>query len=153
MKADPIHIAGERRVLIVEPDADGHHAFWLVLIVLAFQRAGWRVSVLGPVDDSRVRAQADLRGLAWESVDWGVADGGVETPRAFVRACMAEAERRGAARLFFAFLDKQFEGLLELDQTERRGWDGRVSGVWFPPYARASGWRACGWATRWATPR
>lgn len=137
--------AGERRVLVVEPDVDGHHAFWLVLIILAFQRAGRRVSVLGSADDSRVRSQAASHGLVWESVDWGVAGANERGGRGLVAEAARRAEAIGAERVFFAFIDKLWDGLLDADAGVRRALEGRVEGIWFHPYALDAKWR-------WAPP-
>lgn len=141
----------ERRVLIVEPDSDGHHAFWLVLLILAHRRAGWAVSVLGDETNVALREQAELRGLNLAKVDWHRAVAPGRGGRALVAQAAELAGRLAAERVFFAFLDNVWEGLLGLDAGARRALAGRLEGVWFHPYALDACWR---WAPplgkRWA---
>lgn len=145
MKTEREKARAKRRVLVVEPDTDGHHAFWLVLIIQAFQRAGWVVSVLGPEDRERVSAQANALGLDLASVDWAVAGPKGRGGRMIVAEAAGRAAELGANRVFFAFLDNLWEGLLDADAATRRALAGRCEGVWFHPYALDACWR-------WAPP-
>ncbi|MCU0793393.1 MAG: glycosyltransferase [Opitutaceae bacterium] len=134
-----------RRVLIVEPDCDGHHAFWLVLLVEAHRRAGWAVSVLGAAGDERVAAQAGLRGYSWSGVAWIQAVAPGRGGRDLVAQAASVAAERGVERVFFAFLDNVWGGLTTLAGEGRAALAGKVSGVWFHPYALDAAWR-------WAPP-
>ena len=136
-----------RRVLLVEPDLDGHHAFWLALIIEAHLRAGWAAEVLTSRAPERLWAQVRARGL--DPTGFGLHALDREDPA----GCVAEAFARGAAsgvdRVFFAFLDRLWKPLL--DRANRGeagpGW----AGIWFHPHALESVWR---WAPplgkRWA---
>lgn len=141
----------ERRVLIVEPDSDGHHAFWLVLLILAHRRAGCAVSVIGDETNAALREQAELRGLELAKVDWHSPVAPGRGGRALVAQAADLSQRLAVERVFFAFLDNVWEGLLGLDAETGRALAGRVEGVWFHPYALDAGWR---WAPplgkRWA---
>lgn len=134
-----------RRILIVEPDSDGHHAFWLVLLIQAHRSAGWTVSVLGDEASPAFREQAELRGLNLAKVDWHRACAPGRGGRALVAQAAELARSLAAERVFFAFLDNVWDGLLELGADARRALAGRLEGVWFHPHALDSSWR-------WAPP-
>ena len=131
----------ERRVLIVEPDSDGHHAFWLVLLILAHRRAGRAVSVLGDPMSAALREQAELRGLDLASVDWHAAGAPGRGGHVLVAQAAELARRLAVERVFFAFLDNLWDGLLGLRGEARAALAGRVEGVWFHPYALDACWR------------
>jgi glycosyltransferase involved in cell wall biosynthesis len=154
-----------RRVVILEPDLDGHHAFWLALLIEAHRREGWAVEVVTAADWSRLRAQAELRGFALDAgagVRMHVAPatgetGGGET-RWLAQARKIAAET-GAERIFVAFLDRFWAAILA-EAASGAGEDGgvreagaaKLAGIWFHPHALDAKWR---WAPplgkRWAT--
>jgi glycosyltransferase involved in cell wall biosynthesis len=142
-RADPA-----RRVLILEPDLDGHHAFWLALLVEAHRRAGRAVEVLTVPDVSRLRAQAELRGFGLDGVRLHEAREAGEA--GLLRQAREIAAATGAGRILVPFLDRYWPAIL--DEADETTGEGRVklSGIWFHPHALDAGWRwAPPWGKRW----
>lgn len=127
-----------RRVLILEPDLDGHHAFWLSLIIEAYGRAGWAVELLTTGDASRLSEQLALRGHG------AGRDSGARFHAAPENAGEAEllararalARETGADEIFVAFLDRYWSAIL----AEGHGAE-KLTGIWFHPHALDARWR------------
>jgi glycosyltransferase involved in cell wall biosynthesis len=143
------------RVVILEPDLDGHHAFWLSLLVEAHRRAGWAVEVLTAVDAARLHAQAALRGYLLGPAEGvrlhAVREGGGDA--ALLAQARELARASGAERIFVAFLDRFWSAILAEDAAVAEGAGAaRIEGIWFHPHALDARWR---WAPplgkRWAT--
>ncbi|MBC8012042.1 MAG: glycosyltransferase [Burkholderiales bacterium] len=126
-----------RRIVILEPDLDGHHAFWLALLIEAHRQAGWGVEVVTSKDDSRLRAQAALRGFELSDVRIHAAVG--TSDGELLKHARALAKRVDADRVFVAFLDRFWPALLE----QSRDWSetAKIAGIWFHPHALDAKWR------------
>jgi glycosyltransferase involved in cell wall biosynthesis len=153
-------MAMARRVVILEPELEGHHAFWLSMLIEAHRRAGWEIEVLTAADTTHLREQSRMRGYDLET---GVRLG---TARAADKAGLLVEARElaretGAERIFVAFLDHYWAAILAeavgsggAGEAKRLGGPDRakLSGIWFHPHALDAKWR---WAPplgkRWAT--
>lgn len=130
-----------RRVVILEPDLDGHHAFWLALLIEAHRQAGWGVEVVTANDYSRLRAQAALRGFELSDVQIHAVSEATDSE--LLKQARALAKQVGADRVFVAFLDRFWPALLK--QSRDWGQAVKVAGIWFHPHALDTKWR-------WAPP-
>lgn len=120
---------------------DGHHAFWLILLIEAHVRAGWTVEVLTARDTSPLEAQARLRGVDLSGVRLHRED--EKDGTAVLKRARNLASERGAGRIFVAFLDRLWPAILAEDTDRLPGV--KLSGIWFHPHALDNCWR-------WAPP-
>ena len=143
----PGRTAAPRRVLILEPDLDGHHAFWLALLIEAHRRTGRAVEVLTAPDASRLHAQAELRGFDLGGVRLHAARESAEA--GLLRQAREIAAATGTERILIAFIDSYWSAILaEASGVSAQG--AKLSGIWFHPYALDAQWRwAPAWGKRW----
>ncbi len=142
----PARAGAARRVLILEPDLDGHHAFWLALLIEAHRRAGRAVEVLTAADASRLHAQAELQGVALDGVPLHAAREPGEAD--LLRQAREIAAKIGAERILIAFIDSYWSAILA--EAPAVGPGTKLSGIWFHPYALDACWRwAPAWGKRW----
>ncbi len=128
-----------RRVLILEPDLDGHHAFWLALIIEAHVRAGWAVEVLTAPDPEPLRAQARLRG--WDPAGLRLHALEATGDGRKLDQARAVAAATGAGRIFVMFLDRFWVPFLVRAEAWTKDSGPRLAGIWFHPHALDTRWR------------
>jgi glycosyltransferase involved in cell wall biosynthesis len=147
--ASPLPASATRRVLILEPDLDGHHAFWLALIIEAHVRAGWAVEVLTAPDPGPLRAQARLRG--WDPAGLRLHALEAKGDGRRLDQARALAAATGAERIFVMFLDRFWVPLLVRAEAWAADSGPRLAGIWFHPHALDSHYRfAPPFGKRWS---
>ena len=116
-----------KRILIIEPELHGHKAFYLSLILKAFQ--GHAITVLTQAEHTALEEHLQQQQLSDDSFER------IPVASRQVAAVFDQASQLSHQRtfdlIFISYLDHYLEAMLRNPQALR----GPVSGIWFHPYA------------------
>ena len=115
------------KIVIVNTSVNGHHPFYLALIIKSLIEHS-KITVLGELTKS-VRHYLDRYSVEPSSVKWVQPDG--NTMADFYAQSLSVAKQENASIVFYAFFDHFIEYVL----LEDRPVDHEVAGIWFHPYA------------------
>ena len=117
----------KRQILIVEPNLDGHHAFYLSLIVKALQ--GNHLTLLTQKDTSALNEHFDQREIEKDAIAIVHAAAGKQA-EIYKQACGLTRDQH-FDQIFIPYLDHYLPIMLE----ESDQLNAPVSGIWFHPHA------------------
>lgn len=115
-----------RKILVVEPNPEGHRPFYLSLIVLAF--TGWKITLLTPPEEPSVLEHFKRRGIDPASCRFVSPKG--SSPAEIISQSAGIVSEGGYMVAFFAYFDSYIPDLL----VRPDGFPCPVSGIWFHPY-------------------